>query len=78
MSDDYTHQCPATACTRELRYEMLMCPGHWHMVPRPVRAAVWNAWQDGAGAGTPQHTAARAAAIRSVNETLARTTGGGT
>jgi hypothetical protein len=41
------------------------------MVPPPLRAAVWNAWQDGAGTGSPQHAAAIRAAIRSVNEKLA-------
>jgi hypothetical protein len=66
-----THECPAAGCTREIRYEMLMCPIHWRMVAQPVRAAVWNAWQDGAGAGSPQHAAAIRAAIRSVNEKLA-------
>lgn len=66
-----THECPATGCTREIRYGMLMCGPHWHMVPAPVRTAVWNAWDDGAGAGTPQHTAAISTAIRSVNEKLA-------
>jgi hypothetical protein len=68
-----THECPAAGCTREVRQEMLMCRIHWYMVPPPLRAAVWNAWQDGAGAGagSPQHTAAIRAAIRSVNEKLA-------
>ena len=66
-----THKCPATACTRDLSTDMLMCPPHWYMTPRAIRTAVWNAWQDGAGAGTTQHTAAIMAAIRSVNEKLA-------
>jgi hypothetical protein len=66
-----THECPATGCTREVGIYMLLCRGHWYMVPPPLRAAVWNAWQDGAGAGSTQHTAAIHAAIRSVNEKLA-------
>jgi hypothetical protein len=66
-----THECPATGCTREIRYGQLMCAPHWRMVSPPVRTAVWNAWQDGAGAGTAQHAAAISAAIRSVNEKLA-------
>ncbi len=66
-----THECPATGCDREVRTGMLMCAPHWYMVPVPVRTAVWNAWADGAGAGTTQHRAAINAAIRSVNEKLA-------
>ena len=66
-----THECPAAGCTREVRTEMLMCAPHWRMVAAPVRTAVWNAWQDGAGAGTAQHAAAMNAAIRSVNGKLA-------
>jgi hypothetical protein len=65
------HECPATSCTREVSVDMLMCRQHWYMVPQALRTAVWNAWQDGAGAGTPQHAAAIHAAIRSVNEKLA-------
>ena len=66
-----THECPATGCTREVRQEMLMCRPHWYMVPGPVRAALWNAWDLGRGAGTAQHRAAITAAIWSVNEKLA-------
>ena len=68
---DLTHECPAVGCTREVRQDMLMCRNHWFMVPLPLRRAVWSAWQDGAGIGTPQHTARIKAAIRSVNEKLA-------
>lgn len=68
-----TRECPAAGCTRGIRDEMPpMCDADWSMVPWPVRDAVWNAWQDGAGAGTPQHAAAITAAIRSVNEKLAK------
>jgi hypothetical protein len=66
-----THECPATGCDREVSIDMLMCRSHWYMIPKPLRTAVWNAWQDGAGAGSAQHTAAISAAIRSVNEKLA-------
>ena len=68
---DFFHECPATRCARQVRYDMVMCPGHWGMVAEPIRTAVRNALQDGAGAGTPQHAAAIRAAIRSVNEKLA-------
>jgi hypothetical protein len=65
------HECPADGCDRAIPYTMLMCRPHWYMVPAPLRAAVWNAWQDGDGGGTARHTAAIDAAIRSVNAKLA-------
>lgn len=68
---DLTHECPATACTREIRIDMLMCRSHWYMVPPPLRNAVWAAWQEGAGAGTAAHNAALRAAIKAVNDKLA-------
>ena len=67
-----TCECPAAGCTRDRPGDGLMCIPHWRMVPDTIRLAVWNAWQDGAGAGTAQHAAAINAAIRSVNEKLGR------
>lgn len=67
----FTHECPATGCTREVREDMLFCRGHWYMVPVPLRNAVWSAWQHRAGAGTAAHAAAIRAAIRAVNARLA-------
>lgn len=67
-----SHQCPAVRCPVRVDLDQLMCPQHWRMVPGPFRSAVWIAWKDGAGAGTSQHTAAIEAAVRSVNEKLAR------
>jgi len=58
-----THDCPAPECTAQVGPDMLMCPRHWYQVPKPVRRAVWIAWNRGAGAGTPAHQAAMAAAI---------------
>ena len=67
VSDDLTHECPAPLCTEQVDPDMLMCPRHWYQVPKPVRAAVWRAWRRGAGAGTPAHRAAMAAAIAAVS-----------
>jgi len=49
---------------------MLMCRTHWYMVPKPLRNAVWNAWADGFGAGTPEHSEAILAAVDAVNRKL--------
>jgi hypothetical protein len=65
------HECPADGCTASVDITMLMCPKHWYMVPKPLRAAVWRAWARGEGGGTPAHTAAIRKAIDAVNARLA-------
>jgi len=68
MSDDNgTHECPARNCTKRVEAGRLMCRDDWYRVPRPLRAAVWRAWDYGAGAGSEAHTAAIMAAIAAVN-----------
>ena len=62
-----THQCPGPGCAKEVDSSMLMCPGCWYQVPKPIRTAVWRAWRRGAGAGTPAHRAAMSAAITAVS-----------
>jgi hypothetical protein len=62
-----THECPAPTCTEQVDPAMLMCPRHWYQVPKPLRSALWRAWQRGAGAGSPAHTAAMRAAIAAVS-----------
>ena len=62
-----THECPAPVCTEQVDLDMLMCPRHWYLVPKPLRRAVWIAWRRGAGAGSPAHRAAMRAAIAAVS-----------
>lgn len=62
-----THECSAPACAEQVPPDMLMCPRHWYQVPRPLRRAVWIAWNRGAGAGTPAHRAAMRAAVTAVS-----------
>jgi len=50
---------------------MLLCRPHWHMVPKPLRNAVWVTWAGGAGEGTLAHCQAIRAALRVVNRKLA-------
>jgi len=64
---DDTHECPRNGCTRRVPAHMLMCRNDWYRVPGALRSAVWNAWDGGYGAGTPEHTAAITAAIDAVN-----------
>jgi hypothetical protein len=64
------HRCPVGDCRVTVGPDRLMCRPHWYSVPRPVRDAVWAAWRTGAGAGTPEHAAAIAAAIRAASNRL--------
>lgn len=64
------HRCPGPGCVAQVPPEMLMCRRHWYQVARPLRNAVWRAWQSGAGAGTAEHAAACMAAIKSIRGDL--------
>lgn len=64
------HQCPATGCTARVAKQMLMCRPHWYMVPRPLRAAVYEIYRNGLGAGSPAHREAVIEAIEAVNDKL--------
>jgi hypothetical protein len=61
-----THQCPGPGCGEEVGSSRLMCPACWYRVPKPLRRALYVAWNRGAGAGTPAHRAAMRAAISAV------------
>jgi len=62
-----THECPGPGCTEQVAPDRLMCSSCCPQVPKPVRRAVWIAWNRGAGAGSPAHAAAMRAAIAAVN-----------
>jgi hypothetical protein len=66
-----SHECPVKGCPQRVSPSMLMCRQHWYMVPKPLREAVYAAWQDGAGAGSPAHRAAMKAATDAVDRKLA-------
>lgn len=61
-----THECPGPGCAKEVDSSMLMCPGCWYQVPKPVRRAVHIAWNLSAGAGTRAHQAAIRLAVAAV------------
>ena len=44
-----THACPAGNCAQQVENGMLMCPAHWHQVPKAIQNAVRAAWRGGAG-----------------------------
>lgn len=63
-----SHHCPRNGCpVTDVPDDKLLCPNDWYLVPKPLRRAVWIAWRRGAGAGTPAHRAAMAAAIAAVS-----------
>jgi len=62
-----SHECPVRGCPQRVTLHMLMCRPHWYQVPRPLRGAVWDAWQAGEGAGSAAHCEAIEAAVEAVN-----------
>ena len=70
-----SHECPVGGCKRRVAMHMLMDRDHWYMVPKPLRSAVWDAWRNGAGAGTPEHMAAIRAAVEAVDAKIAAVPG---
>jgi hypothetical protein len=62
-----SHACPAPGCKRDgLDDKYLMCAADWRRVPAPLRKAVWAAYDNGAGVGSPALRAAQLAAIRAL------------
>ncbi len=57
------HPCPGPGCGAQVARDQLACKHHWYMIPKPLRDAVWSAWQHGKGAGSPAHLSAVATAI---------------
>lgn len=66
-----THECPGAGCYIRIDSDELMCRKHWYMVPKVLRTRVWQAWDNGNGAGTDKHEAAISAAIKSIGGGLA-------
>lgn len=41
------HHCHARRCDTSCKPELLMCPGHWKMVPYVLQQRVWNTYRPG-------------------------------
>jgi hypothetical protein len=65
-----THICPARRCGVELPDHLLMCRGHWALVPKPLQGAVYAAYNHGAGRGSLALAKAQLAAIRCANDSI--------
>jgi hypothetical protein len=70
--DADTPWCPVRGCPHRVPDGRLMCPGDWRRCQKPVQRAVYATWDNGAGAGTPAHTAAMLRAIAAVNRVRER------
>lgn len=62
-----SHECPRNECQEQVPDTMLACLIHWHAIPKPLRDAVWKAWNNGKGAGTDAHHAAMTRAVEYLN-----------
>lgn len=40
-----THKCPVDGCDKVVSNSMLMCPAHWHRVPKAIGAAVYREYR---------------------------------
>ena len=47
MSRESEHTCYARGCETHVPLRMLMCRPHWYALPKPLRDAVWSAYQVG-------------------------------
>lgn len=81
------HQCPVNGCEAEIALDRAMCAAHWRLVPRELKAAVWDAWtarqrlrrrsgptQHHHDSVVAWHREAVAAAVAAVNDGLAKYT----
>jgi hypothetical protein len=62
-----SHLCAVTTCDIRVSSSMLMCKGHWFMVPPPVRSAVLKHWR---AKDMTAYRAARQQAIDCVDKKL--------
>lgn len=66
-----THPCPIDRCVKtNLPEHLLMCKRHWTLVPPDLQRAVYAAYKNGRGLGTPELLDAQNNAINAVEERL--------
>lgn len=51
-------------CGAHIPRGRLMCPRHWHMVPKPLQVAVWRTWQAFGARKSPAEGVGRLRAYR--------------
>jgi hypothetical protein len=66
---DGKHKCPIDGCEELLPYNILMCRGHWRLVPGAIQGQVytwWKAFQRGGKGAAERYLEVRKAAIDAV------------
>jgi hypothetical protein len=56
---DMSHECPIENCSIAVPTGIYMCPRHWRMVPRPLKAAVYTSFRVTGGISENHHEAKR-------------------
>lgn len=46
-NSDGTHTCHWPGCTRTCKPAFFSCRGHWFTWPKPIRDAIWRAYEPG-------------------------------
>lgn len=59
--------CPAPECSVHIIPSLFACKRHWFMLPRPIRVAIWDAWNSG---DMEAHAAAKQDAMDWYNQNI--------
>lgn len=51
-----THRCYAPGCQEAVGMRMLMCKPHWFGLPKALRDAIWDTYDQGRGVRTKAYT----------------------
>lgn len=70
-----SHTCHVPGCGVEVRPALLMCGGHWRLVPKPLQDRVWRTYRRGQEVDK-QPSADYLAAARAAIEAVMRAAGG--
>lgn len=71
LAMSHRNQCAATACTRTVQPDKLMCMEHWGKVPQDLKQEVWRTYRLAKSpratiASVANYADARTAAIKAV------------
>jgi hypothetical protein len=63
-----SHKCPVKSCTQLVGHGRLMCPSHWHLVPRSIADRVYAQFRK--APRSEAHFAVMQEAVEAVNKLL--------
>jgi hypothetical protein len=67
--------CPVKGCLNKKTPEDLVCPGHWHQVPRVIRHRIWELYRE--AKGSDAHRTLCLDTIAALSAAWEQTAGGG-